>query len=504
MIDEFESVEDGARLEADVAVIGAGAAGIVIARRLAASRLRTVVVESGGFEFDPDAQRLTAAAVGGLPLRALEPTRLLTPDAGRFRMFGGTTYAWAGICAQLDLVDFERREWLPDSGWPLTKADLDPWYERAERELELDPELFGDDAVRKLEALVPDVGPDLLRIHAWQFTRVKQLGLVHRAELTAARNVLALLHATAVELHTDPAASVVEHAVVRGRGGRTAHLDAGVFVLAAGGIENARILLASNATRPRGLGNEHDLVGRFFTEHVRCHLGVLTALDAAAFTSIFGPLWLTGSKTSRLGFVLAPEAQRQHAVAQAALYLVESPLPADWPRARALAEAGGLASPSRRHAALPRAELLVDAEQAPNRASRVTLAQERDELGLPVARVDWRLTDLDLRTLSVSAQVLGRELERIGLAQLWLDGWLSSSEPDWRLNVHDVFHHAGTTRMARDPTGGVTDEHCRVHGIANLYVAGSSVFPTGGHANPTLTILALALRLAERLATRRA
>jgi choline dehydrogenase-like flavoprotein len=145
-------------------------------------------------------------------------------------------------------------------------------------------------------------------------------------------------------------------------------------------------------------------------------------------------------------------------------------------------------------------DVLVDAEQVPNPDSRVTLEEELDQVGVPRARVEWRLADLDRRTLSAAASVLGAEFDRLGLGRLRSDRWITGPDRDWALYVHDVFHHAGTTRMARDPSAGVTDSDCRVHGIANLYVAGSSVFPTSGHANPTLTIVALALRLADWLA----
>ena len=500
MIDDLRGLRDGQRLDADVCIIGAGAAGIAIARRLSASRLRTVVLESGGLEFEPDVQALTAARAVGLPLRLLDANRLTSPEAGRFRVFGGSTLGWVGICTPLGASDFEPREWIDDSGWPFSKEELDQWYAQAQVMCGLDSEPFGEDGVSKLGARAPNVDQDILRPHVWQFAWARRFGEMYRAELGDASNVRVLLHANVTNLQVDRTASAVLHvdaSAVRGPG---IVVHARAFVLATGGIENARILLASNRVAHQGLGNAYDLVGRYFTEHLRCHVGVLFPLDPASFEAVFDYHWMEGSERGRLGFTLSPAMQKRLGVGHAAVYLVRPPLFLDyWPEARQLADAGDVAPSPREGGLLSAVDVVMDAEQVPNRKSRVTLDDDCDALGVPRACIDWRLGEQDLRTLGRSAGAFGAELERHGLARFRLDKWLAEPTSDWASHVHDVYHHAGTTRMANHPAKGVTDPACRVHGIANLFVAGSSVFPTAGHANPTLTILALALRLADRL-----
>jgi choline dehydrogenase-like flavoprotein len=153
---------------------------------------------------------------------------------------------------------------------------------------------------------------------------------------------------------------------------------------------------------------------------------------------------------------------------------------------------------------------VIRAEQAPNPDSRVTLTGERDALGMPRVALDWRLSPIDKRSVRVTMEALDGELRRLDLGTCTPEPWLAEDGPDWEVDPlisnHPIggFHHMGTTRMAASPRAGVVDADCRVHGVANLYVAGSSVFPTGGWANPTLTIVALALRLADHLGRRRA
>jgi choline dehydrogenase-like flavoprotein len=149
--------------------------------------------------------------------------------------------------------------------------------------------------------------------------------------------------------------------------------------------------------------------------------------------------------------------------------------------------------------------VVARAEQAPNPASRVMLSEERDAFGLPRIALDWQLLDVDKRSLKVTMEALDRELRRLSLGRVEPSAWLDEPETPWvadpLVSNHPVggYHHMGTTRMATSPRRGVVDADCRVHGLGNLYVAGSSVFPTGGWANPTLTILALALRLGDHL-----
>ncbi|MGL4618309.1 MAG: GMC family oxidoreductase, partial [Chroococcidiopsis sp.] len=135
-------------------------------------------------------------------------------------------------------------------------------------------------------------------------------------------------------------------------------------------------------------------------------------------------------------------------------------------------------------------------EQAPNPDSRITLSRDRDKLGMNRVQLDWRLSPIDKYTIKRSQQLIAEEFERSGLGKMQIE--LGDDDASWR-SLRGSYHHIGTTRMSNNPREGVVDEHCQVHGIHNLYIAGSSVFPTSGLSNPTLTIVALAIRLADRI-----
>ncbi len=290
------------------------------------------------------------------------------------------------------------------------------------------------------------------------------------------------------------------------------------FVLATGGIENARLLLASNAVAASGLGNEHDLVGRYFMDHPSFDAGTITFDGSSAIA--LAPL---GSGVDA-GFGLPRAVQEQEKllnfnchVRPASRDAFDPPgyaalrtlgrglsrwrLPADWQglvgdvAADLGGAAGGLWQRLFREPGVLVAH--VYPEVAPQRDSRVLLSTERDALGVPRADLDWRIGDIDRRTIVRGLERIGAGFARAGLGRLRIDEWLL--EPGFAL-PEGSFHHIGTTRMAEDRRQGVVDPDCRVHGMRNLFVAGSSVFPTCGFAPPTMTIVGLTLRLADHLA----
>ncbi|NNL65466.1 MAG: GMC family oxidoreductase, partial [Myxococcales bacterium] len=325
--------------------------------------------------------------------------------------------------------------------------------------------------------------------------------------------------------------------------GKTARVRARRFVLATGGIENARLLLASNRVEKHGVGNRHDLVGRFFMEHPHAHLAEIITDDPYRVLDHYARS-KHGEVQLQAALGLSPERQRSERTLNCAALVeyrqwVWGDRPARVARdlARLLRGRGttrGMADRIRRvildfdghlyntyrrwagRRALPTPNslrdlsLLLICEQAPEPRSRVKLGAEVDALGLPRVELDWRMGSLEQHTLRTMAKTLAGELGRLNLGRLRLDPWLggdaeipglgSGVEGDPGASVFEVgSHHIGTTRMDLDPSRGVVDEHCRVHGIDNLFIACSSVFPTSGYANPTLTIVALALRLSDRL-----
>jgi len=509
-----------------VCIVGAGAAGIALARELAGGRLSVALLESGGFEWDSETQALYQGESAGHPYFPLTACRL--------RYFGGTTNHWAGYCRPLDAQDFEPRAWVPGSGWPISRVELDPYYRRAQSILQLGPYRY--DAAF-WQALAPDpplaLEPEVLFSRVFQLSPPTRLGSAYRDEIVAAPGVNLILHANLTGFELTPGGDRVLSARAATLSGNELRVEAQIFVLATGGIENARLLLASRSpAHPDGLGNRHDLVGRYFMEHPHLVAGFFVPSGAGSGTSFYAPQpsergrfsgvitardeVLERERINRFSITLLPAKRKPDAYLEAEnsqgvvslRHLVrrarQQRLPDDlaghvW---RVIRDLDDVAVAAYGRAAEIGSEdwmyqLFFRTEQTPNPASRVTLSGEKDALGVPRVRLDWQILEQDLRTIRRGHELFGLEVGRAGLGRLFFPD--EDAEPTW---IEDLFggnHHMGTTRMHPDPRQGVVAADCRLHGVANLYVAGSSVFPTTGFANPTLTIVALTLRLADRI-----
>lgn len=517
MLQDFRQRDDGAVIETDVCVIGAGAAGIALARELAGSARTVCVIESGGLEAEPSTQALYEGTVVGEPYPPLEATRL--------RYFGGTTNHWGGRCRPLDAIDFEPRSWVPHSGWPITRQDLDSFYARAQVICELGPYEYDPAIWRPLLPGLIALRPDRLVNRLWQLSPPTRFGQRYRDDLARATNVRVLLNANAVEIVVNDAATAVREVRLKTLDGKAGTVRLRTVVLACGGIENPRLLLASNRVITAGIGNGHDRVGRFFLEHphaqiafavptaplerFRVYSGRVKATTAVGTAVIQAKPGLSEAfqRTERLlngcvdmGFGY-DRSEGYLTLRRVAKTLGRGAMPDDLGGAvlRMVGDLDGLALGLYRRL---RDENVfwfgANVEQAPNPDSRVTLDETRDALGLPRVRLDWRLSAIDKRTTRVVCRLVGEELARLGIARMRMDDWLLADDTRW-MDLGIRYHHIGTTRMSDDPKHGVVDRECRVHGIANLFVVGSSVFATSGYANPTLTIVALAVRLADRL-----
>jgi choline dehydrogenase-like flavoprotein len=485
VIEDARGLPDAHTLGCDVCVVGAGAVGIALARALAGSKLRVCLLESGGMQADPATQALYAGRVFG---RAYFPL-----DECRTRRFGGSTHCWLGVCRPLVPADLEARDWVPHSGWPFGFEVLAPWYERAHEVCRLEDFDYRGERWGSPERPALPLGADVE-------TRVFQLApnrfdTLYREELARARNLEAYLFANAVELEVDESAQRVTALRAATLAGRSFRVRARRFVLAAGGIENARLLLASRARRPEGLGNAHGLVGRYFMEHPHVVCGAFLPSRADLDLGLY--LAHAAGRVSVQGHLAATEAARRRLrMLDFAAFLGESAELPEFERALApvIRELDGQgASPAERAIFL-----VAQCEQAPNEHSRVRLGDDADALGVPRVQLEWRLGAQDKRSARLAGELLARALGAAGLGRLQL--LLSDDDHVWPEELSGGRHHMGTTRMHDDPRQGVVDAHCRVHGLLNLHVAGSSVFPTAGAASPTLTAVALALRLADHLA----
>jgi len=518
---DFDELEPGTEIATDLCIVGAGAAGIALARELAGGRLDVCVLESGGFEDDEATRELGRGEITGRPYQPLEETRM--------RAFGGSTNIWHGACTPLNALDFERRSWVPDSGWPITLQTLEPYYRRAQQVCSLGPYEYGEECWQRAGLEPPDLDPQKLVARFFRYSREPRFGTYYREELRRASNLRVFLHANATRLVPDAAGRRLDHVEVRSLQGGRGRVRARAFVLAAGGLENPRLLLDSAAREAPGLGNRNDLVGRYFMEHTYLQSGFLVPRSEEDARRLF-LLMQSGSWTVGPGFRLAEPLQKQQRVLNSAIRLAEGTqldsravvaalrigaaiqqgtLPESF-GTEAWTALGDIDDVFRAgygawryddwHHGEPRGlAVFAQTEQSPNPASRVHLLQERDALGMRRIALDWRLAELDRRSVRVMTERFAAEFARLDLGRVQLAEWIREEDGGWGENMGFGHHHCGTTRMAHSPASGVVNPDCRLHEVENLYLAGSSVFPTNGFANPTLTIVALALRLADHL-----
>lgn len=509
MILDFDSAAAPTEIDADLCLVGAGAAGIALALEFAgaggavppgpgwrAAGQRVVVLESGGESSEPATQRLYESELRGLPCA--------TVHEGRARVFGGTTTMWAGQALALDELDFEVRDWVPGSGWPLTLSELQPYYRRAERLMGLPAGGYDERSWPRGMPMPPMTEGLAARFST--FSPSPNFATSHRAAMEGAVNLTVLLHANATRLVMDGEGArvgAIEIASLSSR--RMGRIRARRYVVCCGGVETPRLLLAS------GVGN--DLVGRYFQEHVHVNVPV-----RATSRRLIGRLFhgrRIGGVRHFAKLTATPELQRRECILAVGANVSYDP--GANLAVRAVKDGEWLSAvryPRQLGAAVYRRVVLrqkasegfgtiyfcVQTENLPRWDSRVMLARGTDALGMPRAVVDWRVGDEELRTAELFAGRISALLRTSGLGHLDVSGFPLPRDLELlRERVAGGCHHIGTTRMADRPRDGVVDRDCRVFGVENLFVAGSSVFPTSGWSNPTLTLLALSYRLADRL-----
>ena len=531
MFVDTRRLDEGSSIEAEVCVIGGGIAGITLALEFEKRGVGACLIESGGFGPDRATRDLYRGENVGLPY--------LFADGCRCRYLGGSSNCWGGWCRPLEEEDFLQREWVPYSGWPFAKSELEPYYERTHGILQLGPNLY--DAAFWVDAIGhPDV-----RRHPFtsdrvvdvisQFSQPIRFGKVYREQLAKSKHVKVYLYANAVDIETD-GGQTVRRVKLKTLTGRTASVSARLFVLATGGIENARLLLASNGDRPDGLGNHNDLVGRFFMDHARLTSGKIHVRQAWSRNMLYdvkfnyqNDLVAAHGTCIAAQFRLSPEVRAAERLLNAnvrfssvfsgedseamnALVRLKRRFegceqPGDLLirelltlAANPIAAAGFVAARYLQLRSLIKyTKFQVIAEPLPDPDSRVTLSQERDQLGVNRVKVDWRLDTQVKRTIDRTLAIVAEELSNAGVADVSLDPPIVGRDWPDTFEKEGCWHHMGTTRMHDLPKLGVVDGDCRVHGTNNLYIAGSSVFPTAGGDFPTSTIVALTLRLADHV-----
>ncbi len=528
MIIDIRTLPDATVIEADLCIIGGGAAAIAMAMQLRDKPLKVCILESGGLTFDRTSQSLADGEASGVPYFSLSETS--------YRLLGGNTFRWGARVSPLKPIDFSPRPWIPLSGWPISRNDLDPYYDRVYDFVGLHkPFTYEGDVFAPFNLDPPETDADRLQYCAFQFGKNLLLGEVYQRELEQARNLSVYLNATVQKIQSESAVGVTGVSIASLAGQRYV-AQAKFYVLACGGIENARLLLLSGRDHGGGLCNEHDLVGRYFMEHPTVLAGRIVSNRWQKLHDVFSPGLVSG-RLVETGLALSPSVQERerclNAIARTTLLITRDstqalreilanlkyrrmPHQLDWyknnkwlaQRVGAIARdpLGIVWNMSRHVRGKPkrfRADAMfleVRSEQEPNPNSRVTLSSaQRDAFGQPRAHLHWELTYRDKHTMRTIATMFHNELTRLDLGELHQDPWLTTDELVWPSDMVGGHHHMGTTRMSDDPKTGVVDANCRTHAHHNLYIAGSSVFPTAGYVNPTATLLALAMRLADHL-----
>jgi choline dehydrogenase-like flavoprotein len=549
---------DAAAPPADVVVIGAGPAGIVVALEMARSGANVLIIESGLQSFSERIQKLADASDYDRKLHA--PMSMATR-----RQVGGTSTIWGGRCVPYDPIDFDARAFIENADWPISYEELLPYYQRACNWMACGRSVF-DTAQAPLLArpIVPGfIDGDVRNTNLERWSLPTNFGLEYKRQLESSRNIRLVTGLTCAEIVCLPGTSRVDHLECRTLDGSVAQIRGGRYVLAAGGLESTRLLLASTGPSGTTLGNHSDHLGRWYMGHLE---GVIANVrfTTPPRQTLFGferdidgvyvrrrlsfsrdfqherqlpniVAWLANpdladpkhasgilsfvylALSSPLGKFFAPDAQRlslkgEHVpgspyykaergpVSKHLKNILRQPVAT----ARFIFGFGILRFFPRRkspgffvYSPGNLYPLQYHGEHRPHRESRVTLADDRDELGMPKIRIDIRFSDEDIRGVIDAHQCWDEHLRRTGCGQV---EYLHENPVDAvRVRAGGGFHQIGTTRMATNPDDGVVDSDLAVHGVENLFVLSSSTFVTSGQANSTFLIIILAVRLAEHL-----
>ena len=489
---DARQVTPGSTLDTDLAIVGGGPAGISLALALRNTPIRILLLESGGSAFEPATQALYAGEETGVPYIPLDSTRL--------RYLGGCSNHWGGWCRPLDPVDFETRAWFSHSGWPFARNEIEPYYARAQALVEAGPFIYDDEKkwTNALGAPLP-LGRGGLYTTFFQFSKQQDsilpthFGERYANELKKIDALTVMLHANVTTLRLSHDAAKLDQLGVATLSGNRFTVKPKIAVLATGGIETPRLLLASSDVMTNGVGNAHDLVGRFFADHpIPGRTATLVVFDGR-IAPYYQLIQEANGTNVRAAFAPRNDFRREKNV-PGSLATVEGEVQLDEASQVALAETAGVLGVD---ASSMRAFTLgCGMELAPDPERRLTLTREKDLLGMPRLKLDMRVSDDDFLHYRGTLKELGRQLlaGRTGMIRL-----LHSTRSEGLSTMDWGNHHMGTARMHGDPRRGVVDANSRVHGVGNLYVAGSAVFPTYGASNPTLNLIALVLRLADHL-----
>ncbi|MCB0709860.1 MAG: GMC family oxidoreductase [Chitinophagaceae bacterium] len=507
MLIDARQLENNSQIEGDICIIGAGAAGISIALELENTFKKIILLEGGGMEYDDRIQELYNGKITGHPYYPMKASRL--------HYFGGSTGHWGGMCSTFDDIDFEKRDWVENSGWPIKREDIAKYYPKATSILDLGPCEWNLDYWLKQD---PDFKPlpldeKVIWSKMWQFSPPTRFGKKYKDAIVNSKTIQLHIYANVVDLDATESINSITQVTVKNYAGKQHTVKAKNFILACSAMQNARVLLACNKQAPKGLGNDNDLVGRYFMEHAEIKTGELWLNHTDKLK-----LYLMEQFTKvRAELAISPEKQRELQVLNGSISLMplemsNKTIPSvklwsnDDPR-KSLDTFKKYSTLDKRNfiqrffskSIYQSYGLFTRVEQLPHPESRVVLSNEKDELGIPRANLFWALSPIDKKTVFTINKLLGQQIGAAGIGRVKLKEFLLDGDVQLPDYTSGGWHHLGTTRMSDDPKHGVVDANCKIHGIDNLYIAGSSCYTTGGAVNPTLTVVAISLRLANHI-----
>lgn len=509
MISNLLALKSG-DLTADICVIGAGAAGMAIAESFLGKNVKVVVIESGNFKFNQDIQNYYEIENVGLKFNG--------GFGGRFRTMGGSTTQWGGQALPLTQLDFKQKPWLKNTGWPIKKEDLDPYYKKALKFLNVD-DLDFDDQIFKKIGIKPLSFDNTFNYHVSKWSPNPNVRNIYKKQFEESQNVEILLNTNLLKIQCSERQNNVDF-IIAGDVSKQIKITARYYVLGCGGIENARIILHNSIA-------SQSPVGKYLQDHPSIEIGHLVTKSRRKIQQFFNiHYWRKWQYSIRLS--ACDEFQEREQCVNASVSIMFTPQPSSFIGRlnllkKSVAEKKTIQTLKQTFAVIFKVyEILpvayyyivhkfqykpgayfpikISFEQEPSEDSWVKLSEKKsDALGIPLSKINWDITEATWITTIKIAEELTKEFKKHNLGEVVLYPNIFRENPDWKKLFGDVNHHIGTTRMGDDPLKSVVDSDCKIWEIDNLYVTGSSVFPTSGHSNPTLTLIALSYRLAEHL-----